>query len=79
MATTTVKKNVFIGLPAREFKEYLEWKVATGKIKTFKPTKADLEAFRQGEIDIKNGNVITLDELKRELASRPGKKTKKGN
>lgn len=79
MTTATLKKDMLMEIPVREYEEYVGWKVATGKIKTFKPTKADLEAFRQAEIDIKNGDVITLDELRKELGCKPSKKAKKGN
>lgn len=70
MATITipkqlVKKGDLVLLPRSEYEEFLHWKES---VKTFKPTAAEKKALREARRDLSQGNYITLEELKNELA-----------
>lgn len=79
MATMTIKRSGYISIPRKEYEEFSDWKIITGGIKTFKPTKADLRVFEQAQKDMQSGNYILWSDLKNELDNIRTKKRRKTN
>ncbi len=71
MPATTISRKIkstsrFITIPRKEYEELL---VLKKNIPTFKPTKAELRAIRQGRKEIGTGNYTPWEEVKHELAN----------
>lgn len=61
-----INKGKLVLLPRSEYEEFLHWRKS---IKTFKPTAAERKALEKARKDFHQGEYITLDKLKNELAS----------
>ena len=71
-----VKRNEpFVTIPRKEYEELLSFKRV---IPVFKPTKSEIRALARAKKEFANGDYVSWQELKHELAnlrSRPRKKT----
>ncbi|MEK7117278.1 MAG: hypothetical protein AAB861_00705 [Patescibacteria group bacterium] len=76
MATATINRD-FVTIPRKEYEEFSDWKIITGGIKTFKPTKADIKDIERGEREIKAGHYTPWSIVKNELVRIRNKKRSK--
>jgi len=79
MPTITIPSSIkeeLIAVPRRKYEEFLMWQKIKYS-KTFQPTKSELRALALGRKDFENGNYISWQELKHELANRRSKPRKK--
>ncbi|MDP3784480.1 MAG: hypothetical protein Q8R12_00120 [bacterium] len=72
MATITVpselaKSKDLVAVPRHTYEEFLAWLKRIKSAKTFKPTKAELQALVRGRKNLARGNYVTLEELENEL------------
>ena len=68
------KTEQFVTIPRKEYEELLIFKKL---VPVFKPTKSELRALERGRKEFEDGNYVSWEELKHELADRRGRPRKK--
>lgn len=72
MITITIPKKVTKGeelviVPRKKYEEFSKWQKM---FKNFKPSASEKADLKKARMDYKAGRVITIDELKRKLATK---------
>ena len=79
MSVTTTPRKIkktpqFVTIPRKEYEELLIFKKL---VPVFKPTKGELRAIERGRKEFEDGNYVSWEELKHELAHHRGRSRKK--
>lgn len=82
MPTITIPKELnankdLVAVPRHAYEQFLAWQKKTKSVRTFKPTRGELRALTQARKDFREGNYISWQALKHELANRSGRPRKK--